>query len=171
MISQHHEGQRGQRQDLGLVWLLPRLQLVGCAGPRSQRCGPQPHRCYMGLDANHVSGDLSSTSPGGNAATVTPETYPATDAAGSAGALGGGVAVGTNVYAVSSNTGSAGRSHIVVCTKSVLVELSTPMALALTDEGLSVFAVSFGNLDLDALQIGGGLSFTPPGNPSSLAWG
>ena len=52
-----------------------------------------------------------------------------------------------------------------------MVELSAPTALALTDESLSVFAVSFGDLDLDALQIGGGLPFTPPGNPSSLAWG
>ncbi len=26
-------------------------------------------------------------------------------------------------------------------------------------------------LDLDALQIGSSLSFTPPDNPSSLAWG
>ncbi len=123
MKRQHREGQRRQRQDLGLVWLLQRLQLVGCAGPRSQRCGPQPHRCYTGLDANQLSGDLSSTSPVGHAAIMTPETYPTTDAAGSAGALGGGVAVGTNVYAVSSNTDSAGRSHIVVCAKSVLVEL------------------------------------------------
>ena len=47
----------------------------------------------------------------------------------------------------------------------------TPIALALTDEGLSVFTVSFGNVDLHALPIGGGLPFTPPGNPSSLAWG
>ncbi len=83
----------------------------------------------------------------------------------------GDVAVGTNVCAVSSDTGSTDRSHIVVYTKSVLVKLPTPTALVPTDENLSVFAVSFGDLDLVALQIGGGLSFTPPGNPSSLAWG
>ena len=79
--------------------------------------------------------------------------------------------MGTNVYAVSSDTDSTGKSHIVVYTKSTLAEQTTPAALALTDESLSVFAVSFGDLDLDAVQIGGGLSFTPPGNPSSLAWG
>ncbi len=126
---------------------------------------------HTDLDANHVSGDVSWTPPVGNAAIETYETYLATDAAGSAGVLAGGVAVGTNMCAVSSDTGSTGRSHIVVYTKSVLVEPTTPTALALTDESLSVFAVAFGDLDLVALQIGGGLSFTPSGNPSRLAWG
>ena len=126
---------------------------------------------YTDLDANHVSGDVSWTPPVSEAGFETYETYLATDAAGSAGVPAGGVAVGTNVCAVSSGTGSTGRSHIVVYTKSVRVELSTPAALAPTDENLSVFAVSFGDLDRVALQIGGGLSFTPPGNPSSLAWG
>ena len=51
MESQHHEGQRRQRQDLGLVWLLQRLQLVDCAGRHSQRCGFQPHRCVHGVFA------------------------------------------------------------------------------------------------------------------------
>ena len=81
---------------------------------------------YTDLDANHVSGDVSWTPPVGGAAIETYERYLVTDAAGSAGVLAGGVAVGTNVYAVSSNTGSAGRSHIVVCTKSILVELRRP---------------------------------------------
>ncbi len=81
------------------------------------------------------------------------------------------MAVGTNVYAVSSDTDSTGKSHIVVYTKSMLAEQTTPAALALTDESLSVSAVSFGDVDLDTLQIGGGLSFTPPDNPLSLAWG
>ncbi len=126
---------------------------------------------YTDLDANHVGGDVSWTPPEGDASIETYETYLATDAAGSGGVLAGGVAVGTNVYAVLSDTDSTGKSHIVVYTKSVLVEQTTPASLALTDVSKSVSAVSFGDLDLDALQIGGGLSFTPPGNPSSLAWG
>ena len=81
---------------------------------------------YTGLDANHVSGDVSWTPPVGGAAIETYERYLVTDAAGSAGVLAGGVAVGTNVDAVSSDTGSAGKSHIVVYTKSVLVEQTTP---------------------------------------------
>ena len=52
-----------------------------------------------------------------------------------------------------------GKSHIGVYTKSTLAEC------------LRVSGVSFGDLDLHALQIGGDLLFTPPGNPSSLAWG
>ncbi len=114
---------------------------------------------------------MSRTPPVSEAGFEAYETYLATEAAGSAGVLAGDVAVGTNVCAVSSDAGSRGRSHIVACLKSVLVALSLPAALAPAGENLSNFAVSFGNLDLVALQIGGGLSFTPPGNPSSLAWG
>ncbi len=36
------------------------------------------------------------------------------------------MAVGTKVYAVSSDTGSAGESHVVVHMKSTLAELTTP---------------------------------------------
>ena len=43
----------------------------------------------------------------------------------------GSVSVGTNVYAVSSDTDSTGKSHIVVYTKSVLVEQTTPAAATL----------------------------------------
>jgi hypothetical protein len=111
-----------------------------------------------------VGGDVSWIPPESDAGIETYETYLATDAAGSGGVLAGSLAVGTNVYAVSSDTNSTGKPHIVVYTKSTLAEQTTPAALALS-------AVSFGDLDLDALQIGGGLSFTPPGNPSSLAWG
>ncbi len=57
----------------------------------------------LDLDANQVGGDVSWTPPASEAGIVTYETYLATDAAGSARVLAGGVAVGTNVYAVSSD--------------------------------------------------------------------
>ena len=90
------------------------------------------------------------------------ETLLATDAAGSGGVLADCMAVSTNVYAVLSDTASAAQSHIVVCTKSRLAERTTPTALALTDLSKSVFAVSFGNLDLGANHVGGDVSWTPP---------
>ncbi len=71
------------------------------------------------------------------------------------------MAVSTNVYAVLSDTASAAQSHIVVHTKSRLAERTTPTALALTDFSKSVFAVSFGNLDLGANHVGGDMSWTP----------
>ena len=63
---------------------------------------------------------------------------------------------------VLSNTASAAQSHLVVYTKSRLAERTTPTALALTDFSKSVFAVSFGNLDLGANHVGGDVSWTPP---------
>ncbi len=101
---------------------------------------------------------MSWIPPESDAGIETYETYLATDAAGSGGVLAGGVAMGTNVYAVLSDTDSTGKSHIVVYTKSALAEQTTPAALALTDESLSVSAVSFEDLDLEANLLGGDVS-------------
>ena len=72
------------------------------------------------------------------------------------------MAASTNVYAVSSDTDSTGKSHIVVYTKSALAEQTTPTALVLTDVSKSVFAVSFDDLDFDLSHVGGDVSWTPP---------
>ncbi len=61
-----------------------------------------------------VGDDMSWTPPVSNAGIGTYETYLATDAAGSGGALAGSMAAGMNVNAVSSDTDSMGQSHIVV---------------------------------------------------------
>ena len=50
----------------------------------------------LNLDANHVGGDVSWTPPKGDAVIKTYETYLATDAAGSDGALAASMAVDTN---------------------------------------------------------------------------
>ncbi len=111
---------------------------------------------------------MSWIPPESDAGIETYETYLATDAAGSGGVLAGGVAVGLNVYAVSSDTDSTGMSHIVVYTKSTLAEQTTPAALALTDVSKSVSAVSFGDMDLDANHVGGDVSWTPPEGDASI---
>ncbi len=46
----------------------------------------------------------------------------------------------------------------MVYTKSTLAEQMTPAALALTDVSKSAFAVSFGDLGLDANHVSGGVS-------------
>ena len=84
----------------------------------------------LDLDANHVGGGVSWASPEDDAGIETYVTNLATGAASSGGALMGRMAVGTKVYAVASDTGSAGKSHVVVHTKSTLAELTAPMALA-----------------------------------------
>ena len=111
---------------------------------------------------------MSWIPPESDAGIETYETYLATDAAGSGGVLAGSLAVGTNVYAVSSDTNSTGKPHIVVYTKSTLAEQTTPAALALMDDNLSVSAVSFGDLDLDANHVGGDVSWTPPENDAGI---
>ena len=111
---------------------------------------------------------MSWIPPESDAGIETYETYLATDAAGSGGVLAGSLAVGTNVYAVSSDTNSTGKPHIVVYTKSTLAEQTTPVALALTDVSKSASAASFGDLDLDVNHVGGVVSWTPPVNDGNI---
>ncbi len=72
------------------------------------------------------------------------------------------MAVGRNVYAVSGDADSTGKSHIVVYTKSTLAEQTTPEGLALTDVSKNVFAVSFGDRDMVTNHGGSDASQTPP---------
>ncbi len=87
----------------------------------------------LDLDANYVGDGVSWAPPVKDAGINTYETCLATDAAGSSGTLTASMAVGTNVYAVVSDTGSAGKSHFAVHTKSAPAEQATPVALAPAD--------------------------------------
>ncbi len=75
--------------------------------------------------------------------------------------LAGSGAVGMNLCAVSSDTDSAVKSHIV-STKSMLAEQTAPAAIALTDVSRSVSVFPFGDLDVNANQVCGDMSWTPP---------
>ncbi len=90
------------------------------------------------------------------------ETYLAAEPAGSGRVLVGRLAVGTNVYAVLSDTASAAQSHIVAYTKSRLADRTTPMALALTDFFEERLRCFLGDLDLGANCVGGDVSWIPP---------
>ncbi len=116
----------------------------------------------LDLDANHVGGDVSWTSPENDAGVETYVTYLVADAAGSGAALTGGMAAGTNVSAVPPDTDSMGMSHLVAYPKSTPAERTMAAALALTDVSKSVSAVSFGGLDLKANHVGGDVSWIPP---------
>ena len=114
------------------------------------------------MNENHVGADESVAPPECDAGTETYVTSLATGAAGSGGALAGRRAVGKKVFTVSSDTGSAGKSHFVVHPKFMLAELTAPVALAPTDVSKSVSAVSFGDLDLDADAVALAVPWTPP---------
>ena len=78
------------------------------------------------------------------------------------------MAVGTNVYAVSGDTDSTGKSHIVVYTKSTLAEQTTPEGLALTDVSKNVSAVSFGDPDMDTSHGGSDACRTLPVSDANI---
>ncbi len=87
----------------------------------------------LDLDVNHVGGGVSWSPPVSDVNIKTYESYLATDAAGSGGALAGRMAVATYGYAVSSETDGTGKSHIVVYIESTMAGQTTQAALALTD--------------------------------------
>ena len=122
----------------------------------------------LDLDANHAGGDVPWTPPENEAGIETYETYLATDAAGSGGALTGRMAAGSGVYAVPPDTDSMGTSHIVVYTKSTLAEQTMPAALALMGVSKSVSDVSFSDLVLDAKHVRGDVSWTSPENDAGV---
>ncbi len=90
------------------------------------------------------------------------ETCLGPDAAGSGETPAGSMTVGMNVYAVSSDTGSTGESHLLEHTMSTLAVQTAPAALELTDVSKSASAASFGDLDLGVNHVGGVVSWTPP---------
>ncbi|CAE7248526.1 unnamed protein product, partial [Symbiodinium sp. KB8] len=59
-------------------------------------------------------------------------------------------------------------SHLVVYTRSSLAEQTTPVAAALSDTFATVSNVTFADYDLDATDIGGPLTWDPPGDVSEV---
>ena len=86
----------------------------------------------LDLDVNHVGGGVSWSPPVSDVNIKTYESYLATDAAGSGGALAGRMAVATYGYAVSCETDGTGKSHIVVYIESTMAGQTTQAALAPT---------------------------------------
>ncbi|CAE6912079.1 unnamed protein product [Symbiodinium natans] len=60
-------------------------------------------------------------------------------------------------------------SHLVVYTRSALVEQTTPVSAALLDSSATVSNVTFTDYDLDATDIAGPLEWAPPSDISEVA--
>ena len=79
-------------------------------------------------------------------------------------------ATGANAYSslLAADTDAASWTHIVVYTKSTLVEQTTPQAVAISDDDSSVSSAALVDADLDATQLGGSVTWTAPATTSSV---
>ena len=80
--------------------------------------------------------------------------YLATDTAGAGKSGGGFVNSGVSTYSFSADTAKGSFTHIVVYTKSSLVEQTTPAAVALGDSVASASSVAWTDKDLDSAEAG-----------------
>ena len=74
------------------------------------------------------------------------------------------VAVGANEAFMPDDTALTWYTHVVVYTKSLLAEQSTPTALPLSDEVASVGNLKFTDYDLDTSEVGGTITWSNPLN-------
>eukprot|EP00930_Biecheleria_cincta_P027401 TRINITY_DN19258_c0_g1_i6.p1 TRINITY_DN19258_c0_g1~~TRINITY_DN19258_c0_g1_i6.p1 ORF type:complete len:206 (+),score=40.38 TRINITY_DN19258_c0_g1_i6:76-618(+) len=107
------------------------------------------------LDSAQIGGDTTWTLAADETYVSNYYIYLATDTAGAGKSGGGNVNSGVNTYPFSADTAKASFTHIVVYTKSSLVEQTTPAAVALGDSAASASSLAFADKDLDSVQIGG----------------
>eukprot|EP00913_Durusdinium_trenchii_P017139 g16119.t1 len=74
----------------------------------------------------------------------------------------GNTTVGVHSLFVEPDTGVHPFTHVAIYTLSSLVEQSTPMALKIFDENASVSDIRFIDEDLDPVDLGGFIAWTPP---------
>ncbi|CAK9114767.1 unnamed protein product [Durusdinium trenchii] len=88
--------------------------------------------------------------------------YMAEDRFGSNRSLLGSANPGSTSFAVEDNTPLLSFTHFVVYSRSSLVEQSTPGAVVIIDVSAAVEQLSFVDLDLDASELGGEVTWSPP---------
>lgn len=121
------------------------------------------------LDATDFGGEVQWSPPADVSQVTRYILYMAEDAAGAARVhLGADVAVGTNEAVVAPEKDLANFTHVLVFTTSSLVEQTTPAALLVSDMVADVANVGFTDRDLDAADLGGAITWTPPADASRV---
>eukprot|EP00930_Biecheleria_cincta_P063827 TRINITY_DN4935_c0_g3_i1.p1 TRINITY_DN4935_c0_g3~~TRINITY_DN4935_c0_g3_i1.p1 ORF type:complete len:2865 (+),score=453.67 TRINITY_DN4935_c0_g3_i1:925-8595(+) len=127
------------------------------------------------LDQGQFGGEITWNPPGSTALVADYLVYLAEDVAGTNRSLiGSPVPVGINkadaqpeselpVYSAGGFTGT-----VLVYTRSTLAEQSTGVGASVSDVLSSVTSIAFPDRDLDALEVGGTVTWSAPSNPSGL---
>ena len=114
------------------------------------------------LDALEISGRVAWSPPSEVSQVTGYRVYLCEGAAcASRAQLGSHVAVGSNEMSFATVLVSQTQTHIAVYTRSVLAEQSTPVTIVLQDEQLSAANISFTDVDVDANQVAGNVTWDP----------
>ncbi|CAK9114759.1 unnamed protein product [Durusdinium trenchii] len=116
------------------------------------------------LDRHEIGGDLVWLQPEDDSEVTHYIVYLAEDRSGSNRSLLGNVSQGVHLFAVPPDTPLMAFTHLCIFARSVLVEATTPSSVLVVDISSSISALSFTDLDLDPLELGGWITWTPPGN-------
>jgi hypothetical protein len=121
------------------------------------------------LDVGSIGGTATWTAPSSSWRVQAYSVYLAMDALGAHRSIVQVTPVGTNQGVVPADTQLEPYSHLVVYTRSVLVEQTTPVATTLSDNAAVVSNVVFSDRDLDAGDIGGNLTFSEPADTRAVS--
>ncbi|CAK9114781.1 unnamed protein product [Durusdinium trenchii] len=112
------------------------------------------------VDALEIAGSVTWTPPSDTSQVTGYRTYLCSGSLCSTRAqLGSHVAVGTNQVSFSTVTIAQSQTHIGVYAKSSLEEQSTPATIVLVDEQISAGNISFSDVDVDAGQVAGNITW------------
>jgi uncharacterized OB-fold protein len=122
----------------------------------------------LDLDINEIGGSVTWTAPGDVTHVTEYLTYLSSSIEGSSRLLVNMSAVGSNLMAIDVDTPKDASSYIVVYTKSSLFEQTTPDAVAIIDTDSSVTGVEFTDVDLDANELAGSITWSSPSSVSHV---
>ena len=114
------------------------------------------------LDEGEIGGNLTWLSAEDDSEVVDYVIYLAEDRYGTNRTLLGNVSRDELSFAVPDNTQLLSFTHLLVFGRSPLEEQTTPSSVVIIETSASVTNVSFTDLDLDAGELGGTVTFLPP---------
>eukprot|EP00434_Breviolum_minutum_P004419 symbB.v1.2.003894.t1/scaffold217.1/size263214/4 len=116
------------------------------------------------LDRYEIGGDLEWLQPEDDSEVTDYLVYLAQDRFGRNRSFLGNVSQGVHLFKVPVDTPLLDFTHLCVFARSILVESTTPSSVLVVDYVSSISGLSFIDLDLDPEELGGYITWIPPGN-------
>jgi len=124
----------------------------------------------MDLDPGELGGGVTFTSPLDASQVTFYMVYFALSSTGTGRVqMGPDVPVATSLPNIPMNTAKSTFTHVVVYSRSSLVEQSTPVGLLIQDASGGISNLAFPDEDLDPLELGGTVTWSPPVDTSQVA--
>ncbi|CAK9114838.1 unnamed protein product [Durusdinium trenchii] len=122
------------------------------------------------LDEGEIGGNLTWLAPEDFSEVVDYVIYIAEDRFGANRSLLGNVSFDTFSFLVPENTPLLDHSHLLIYARSTLEEQSTPASVVIIETVASVSNITFVDLDLDAGELGGRITFKAPASERVVSY-